>query len=690
MLYWPTRVLMLGLCFCALFLAVHVAISQEVSQRGEGVTQGLSVGDVKFTYTYPVTWRPIQLSSMETLGSAVALVEPDALGIETPVAVTTLFIVEADRAIQVFQNTENFPFQITAYTAEPEPFVLDDRDAAVAEGVIDTDYETLIAVVQVEERLFLVSQTLSIATDLSSHRETIFDISQSVDAVLPQIIPTATATIPPLPTLPPQRCPYMATVTLNQLRVLSAEEARTGRDYGSDGDQITMTIELGPVIGTNSIDGGTRDEFVYSWSASLFAGNIRENVGEYSRHVCADDFGVVMYFVEDDSTPFNTLLTPLGEHAFFPLLTAGEPVEYTPQILYHFTGTSQDGQFDYELNFSVSLESLEGITTENLTPTRTPSNTPTATDTLTPSITPTPSSTFTLTPTNTFTPSNTPTPSDTPTTTPTFTETLTPSVTPTPSNTFTPSVTPTASDTYTPSRTPTPSDTATVTSTATATNTATSTYTPSATYTPSETPTSTLTSTITLTPTDTLTPSITPTATETPTPTPVDCGISLPSRLYSGMYGRVIPGGVPNRLRSSATVDAAQVDQIAPGEIFQVIGDPVCGDDYAWVEVSYFGTTGWTVESATDGYWLEPLPGAAAFNPDACMVTVNADTNKRSGPGTAFEISGQLEAQTLSDVIGKAIGDDQMVWYQLGVGGWMREDVAIESGLCDSVPDVEP
>lgn len=671
-----------GLCWCA-FIGGMYGIAQDADRSGNAVTEGLSVGDVQFAYTYPVTWRETPLEALNGRGSAVALVERDELGLEYPVAVTALFLAEADRALDVFQDTAQFPFEILSYTQQPEPLVLDERDAAVASVRVVPERDSFILSIQVEAGIFLVAQTVSAGADLEPHHDAIFEIAQSVTATLPHMIPTAANTLPPQPTAPPQECPYIATVTLNRLRVLSAEEAGTGRDFGLDGDQTTLTLEIGPVVGERTVNGGTRGEFVFPWTANLFGGNIREGIGVYSRHVCDEHFGLVIYAYEDDSTPFSTILTPLGSREFYPLVVDGEPVEYSAEIFHNFRGESQDGSYDYELNFSVALEVLERITTADLTPTVTPSNTPTATDTATPTITPTPSSTFTLTPSATYTPSSTPTATDTPT------ATLTPSNTPTPSDTPTPSITPTASDTptpsdtptvtQTPSRTPTPTDTHTPTVTSTATDT----LTPSATFTPSNTPTATDT------PTATLTPSMTPTPSDTPTPTPVDCPQSLPSRFVSGIYGRVTPGGDANRLRSDPALSALQIGTIDPGEIFEVVGDPLCRDGYVWLEVRYRGSIGWTAESSIDGYWVEPLPGAAAHNPDACTVTVNGDTNKRSGPGTNFEIAGQLLARTLSDVIARTRGGDGLIWYQLGDETWMREDVVIERGLCNAVPEVE-
>jgi hypothetical protein len=159
--------------------------------------------------------------------------------------------------------------------------------------------------------------------------------------------------------------------------------------------------------------------------------------------------------------------------------------------------------------------------------------------------------------------------------------------------------------------------------------------------------------------------------------------------LYPGIFGRVIPGGDANRLRGNASTSGQQIGRVDPGEIFQVIDGPVCGNDLAWVQVRYEGTTGWTAESSLDGYWLEPLPGDAARDPNVCTVTVLGDTNKRGGPGTNFEVVGQLRAQELADVIGRAVGPSGLTWYQLADESWMREDVVIERGLCDAEPLIE-
>lgn len=95
------------------------------------------------------------------------------------------------------------------------------------------------------------------------------------------------------------------------------------------------------------------------------------------------------------------------------------------------------------------------------------------------------------------------------------------------------------------------------------------------------------------------------------------CPDVSPLRLAVGQTGRVL-GPVNSRIRSEPTTDATSVGEAEPGEIFNVIGGPICADGYTWwqIEVRATGLIGWTVEGAgADGwnfegagdYWLEPL-----------------------------------------------------------------------------------
>ena len=187
--------------------------------------------------------------------------------------------------------------------------------------------------------------------------------------------------------------------------------------------------------------------------------------------------------------------------------------------------------------------------------------------------------------------------------------TLTPTLTDTPSPTATATASSTPTATPTPTATDTPTSTATETSTATDTPTDTATFTP--TYTATPLPSSTATNTITPLPTDT--PSRTPRPTRTPrpnvtaTPTSIACAGTLPSRLYIGINGQVVPiGGLANRYRSEPNLGSDILGTIPEGGVFVVLDGPVCNNGFVWYQVNYGGRIGWTAEASQDEYWIEP------------------------------------------------------------------------------------
>jgi len=86
-----------------------------------------------------------------------------------------------------------------------------------------------------------------------------------------------------------------------------------------------------------------------------------------------------------------------------------------------------------------------------------------------------------------------------------------------------------------------------------------------------------------------------------------DCSHAPASRLTVGLQGRITPG-VPNKVRSAASVAAEQTGNI-PGEgVFDVIGGPQCADGYRWWQVNYQGLVGWTASGYDGEYWVEPYP----------------------------------------------------------------------------------
>jgi roadblock/LC7 domain-containing protein len=88
------------------------------------------------------------------------------------------------------------------------------------------------------------------------------------------------------------------------------------------------------------------------------------------------------------------------------------------------------------------------------------------------------------------------------------------------------------------------------------------------------------------------------------------CPGAMNSRLAVGMQGRVRPDGLPVNIRSAASSTSPQVGQMAPGNPFNVLGGPECGQNFVWWQIGYGAITGWAAEGANGVYWIEPVGGA--------------------------------------------------------------------------------
>lgn len=90
---------------------------------------------------------------------------------------------------------------------------------------------------------------------------------------------------------------------------------------------------------------------------------------------------------------------------------------------------------------------------------------------------------------------------------------------------------------------------------------------------------------------------------------PATCGTALPARLYAGGTGMVSLATTPNNVRSEAATGTV-IGQLQPGEDFQVLAGPVCAGGMNWWQIdNYGGLVGWTAESDSTTYWLDPTIG---------------------------------------------------------------------------------
>jgi|GEM_PF-1467364 len=69
-----------------------------------------------------------------------------------------------------------------------------------------------------------------------------------------------------------------------------------------------------------------------------------------------------------------------------------------------------------------------------------------------------------------------------------------------------------------------------------------------------------------------------------------------------------------------------------------------------------------------------------------CGAIASGTINQRTGPGTNFDIAGQLGADAITPVIGFEIGTDGFLWWQLEDASWVREDIVRVVGNCLDVP----
>jgi hypothetical protein len=90
---------------------------------------------------------------------------------------------------------------------------------------------------------------------------------------------------------------------------------------------------------------------------------------------------------------------------------------------------------------------------------------------------------------------------------------------------------------------------------------------------------------------------------------PCEAGI-----LLLGRWARVADGQ-PHNLRAEAGLRAERIGGIPADDIFRVIGDVVCVDDYRWLPVLYAGSPAWIADVPTGTSWYEPLEGQSAASP---------------------------------------------------------------------------
>lgn len=114
-------------------------------------------------------------------------------------------------------------------------------------------------------------------------------------------------------------------------------------------------------------------------------------------------------------------------------------------------------------------------------------------------------------------------------------------------------------------------------------------------------------------------------------------GTLLPPRVRVGELAYVMTDPpLPNSLRSEPSLDSQKLGEIDPGETFEVLDGPVCGDQMNWWQVRVnSGRTGWTAEGDTY-YWIAPI-GETSNLPDGLSSSVDQSLCPNAPP-TFFEL----------------------------------------------------
>ncbi len=89
------------------------------------------------------------------------------------------------------------------------------------------------------------------------------------------------------------------------------------------------------------------------------------------------------------------------------------------------------------------------------------------------------------------------------------------------------------------------------------------------------------------------------------------CPGAPPQQLKVGLLGYVCTKSDAVLLRASPSRAGDKLEALSPGEAFQVIGGPVCADDWSWWQVEMdWGAVGWIAEGGdqVDPYFICPLP----------------------------------------------------------------------------------
>lgn len=100
---------------------------------------------------------------------------------------------------------------------------------------------------------------------------------------------------------------------------------------------------------------------------------------------------------------------------------------------------------------------------------------------------------------------------------------------------------------------------------------------------------------------------VTPTPVQPQQPVVVDCSLTLPTRVSIGSNARVVES--LNSLNLRGIPNGVILGQLGAGQVFTVIGGPICEAGFYWWQVNAGGQLGWVAEVSQSDYFIEPYAG---------------------------------------------------------------------------------
>jgi uncharacterized protein YgiM (DUF1202 family) len=173
----------------------------------------------------------------------------------------------------------------------------------------------------------------------------------------------------------------------------------------------------------------------------------------------------------------------------------------------------------------------------------------------------------------------------------------------------------------------------------------------------------------------------------------------MPFRMKVGEGGRttLLPA-VPTNVRTSPGLSSPRLQEIPPGQMFEVIGGPQCADNVAWWQITVYDRsglwTGWIGEGQNGTYWIEPFetgpiscsgampPRLVPGKTGRVTFTPPVPSNVRSAPRVSSDnIIGQLQPGQQFTVVSGPVCDTERLWRW-----WLVRTPRLEGWVSEGQP----